>query len=152
VATDTTWKKLLGATADDVCIVPCDESDLDTLARSSPKGTAARLIRGTRCSSKDRTLQEWAAALQFPSTFGHNWDAFEECLHDLDWLNARRAVAIVTHADEMLPRSPKDFATLVDILLTAQKESPFLVVLHCAPRRKEALRKRIVSAFTPAER
>jgi hypothetical protein len=152
VASDTTWKKLLGATADDVCIIPGDESELDDLAQSSPKGTAARVIRGTRCTSKDRTFQEWAAALQFPAYFGHNWDAFVDCLHDLDWLNARRAVAIVTHADEMLPRSPKDFTMLIDILLTAQKESPLLVVLHCAPGKQGALRKRITKALAPPAR
>jgi len=151
VASETTWKKILGATADEVCIVPCDESKLDDLARNSPKGTAARLVRGNRCTSKDRTLQEWAAAMQFPSYFGHNWDAFEDCLHDLDWLNARRAVAIVTHADEMLLRSPNDFATLINALLTAQKESPFLVVLHCPPGKQGGLRKRIKRALKSAE-
>lgn len=141
------WKKLLNTPADVVCVVPCDEAELDDLARSTPKGTATRLVRGDRCTSKDRTLQEWAAALQFPSYFGHNWDAFEDCLNDLEWLNARRTVAIVTQADALLPGSPKDFATLMTILLCAQKESPLLVVFHCAKGKEAFLRKRIAKAL-----
>jgi hypothetical protein len=141
------WKKILDTPADVVCVVTCDEAELDNLSRSAPRGTTTRIIRGDRCSSKDRTMQEWAAALQFPSYFGNTWDAFEDCLNDLDWLNARRTVAIVTQADGLLPRSGSDFSTLVSILLSAQRESPLLVVFHCAKGKEAGLRKRIAKAL-----
>jgi hypothetical protein len=143
VATKINWKKLLSTTADELCLVSCGEDLLDQLARTPPRGTAVRTVRGHRCSSKQRTLQEWAAALQFPSWFGENWDAFDDCVRDLDWMNSRRVVVIVTRADAMLPKSTRDFATLIDILLAAQKETPFMGVFHCAPENTTALRERI---------
>lgn len=143
MAPPITWKKLLNASADDLCIIGCDESLLDDLTCTPPKETAVRAVRGARCTSKERTLQEWAAALQFPSSFGTNWDAFEDCMNDLEWLNARRVVAVVTRADEMLPRSARAFAMLTDILRTAQKETPLLVLYHCTPGNEAALRRRI---------
>jgi hypothetical protein len=148
VPTKTSWKELLSTTADELCVVSCGEDLLDELVRTPPRGTAVRTVRGHRCSSKQRTLQEWAAALQFPSWFGENWDAFDDCVRDLDWMNSRRVVVIVTRADAMLPKSTRDFATLIDILLTAQKETPFMGVFHCAPENKTALSERIREALS----
>jgi hypothetical protein len=147
VTTANAWKQLLNTNANVVCVITSDESDVDDLARSAPKGTAARVVRGTRCTTKERTFQEWAAALQFPSYFGNNWDALEECLIDLDWLNTRRTVVIVTQADALLPKSARDFTTLIDILLSAQQESPLLVAFHCAKGKEAGLRKRIAKAL-----
>jgi len=150
VATNIAWKKLLSTTADTLCVISCEEELVDDLVRTPPRRTIARTIRGHRCTTKTTTLQEWAAALQFPSSFGNNWDAFEDCVRDLDWLNARRVVVMITCADQMLPRSAKEFATLIDILRSAQKETPFLVVLHSKPENKSALRRR-VAASLPSE-
>ena len=147
MAANITWKALLATTADEACVVTCDESALDDLARDPPRDTAVRIVRGNRCTTKERTLQEWAAALQFPSYFGNTWDAFEECLNDLEWLNARRTVVIVTQAHALLPRSPKDFATLLEILRLAQKETPVLTVFHCTRGKNSVLRERISAAL-----
>ena len=80
-----------------------DGSLVDALAGSAHRISRVRLEGG-----KDRTLERIAAALQFPGWFGGNWDALEECLGDLSWLDAKGHVIVFEGA---LPD-----ATLLEIL------------------------------------
>ena len=50
------------------------------------RGAAICRIRGLLCRTLDGFFQEASAALRFPDYFGWNWDAFDECMTDLDWL------------------------------------------------------------------
>jgi hypothetical protein len=52
---------------------------------------------------KEKLLGMLAQRLQFPSYFGWNWDALEECLRDLSWLD----VPQVSIVHESLPLSPR---------------------------------------------
>jgi hypothetical protein len=79
-------------------------------------GTVVRRVRGHRCRTKQTLLAEWARAFAFPPYFGHNWDAFEECLTDLDWLPAQCYIAIVSDASDVLPQDDASFATFVELL------------------------------------
>ena len=54
----------------------------------------ARVALG-RGADKAQLLAKLAAALQFPDWFGHNWDALEECLTDLDWIAAPGVCMVV---------------------------------------------------------
>jgi hypothetical protein len=47
--------------------------------------------------SKQKLLGLFAKPLRFPKYFGWNWDAFEECLHDLSWLPEQQPI-VVMHA------------------------------------------------------
>src|SRR3990167_6838689 len=55
----------------------------------APAGFALRVIHGKKCSTPAGLFTEFARALDFPDYFGHNWDAMEECLADLEWLGAQ---------------------------------------------------------------
>lgn len=46
-------------------------------------------------------------ALQLPDYFGMNWDALEECLRDLDWIDATGYIVLVTDADDLWRRNPQ---------------------------------------------
>ncbi|MBK6453564.1 MAG: barstar family protein [Proteobacteria bacterium] len=62
-------------------------------------------LRG--CVDKAQLLERCADVLRFPSWFGHNWDAFFDCLIDL--ASARRArgcVIVLRHAGELQATSP----------------------------------------------
>ena len=45
--------------------------------------------------SKEKLLGLLSQSLHFPNYFGGNWDALEECLHDLHWLPEKLSIAIV---------------------------------------------------------
>ena len=57
-----------------------------------------RCGRGPTCSTRS------AAALQFPPYFGENADALDECLTDLEWLEADAYVLTVLDAVRVLDR------------------------------------------------
>lgn len=40
-----------------------------------------------KARGKEKLLNILSEKLRFPRYFGHNWDALEECLGDLSWLN-----------------------------------------------------------------
>lgn len=48
-----------------------------------------------RLLRKQDLLRALAAGLKFPSYFGYNWDALEECLNDLSWLGAAANVVLL---------------------------------------------------------
>ena len=54
-----------------------------------PPGLALKVIKGRLCKTPATLFAEFARALAFPDYFGHNWDALEECLADLEWLPAK---------------------------------------------------------------
>lgn len=56
-----------------------------------------------KARGKQKLLGVLAAKLRFPSYFGHNWDALDECLRDLSWLGDQQRVVIV---HEALPLAP----------------------------------------------
>jgi hypothetical protein len=136
------WKQLLDPQGPLFSIVPGEEDELDDLVRTAPQDPAlvVRLLRGKRCTTPERLFQECAAALQFPAYFGENWDAFEECLSDLEWLPSGGLVLFITQSDRLLEESTDDLRTLGDILRSAAadwKEShpraPYRIVLHVQP-------------------
>ena len=66
---------------------------------------------------------EFAAALQFPSYFGENWAAFDECVNDLAWLPPEAGyVVVITDPLLVLDDSPAEFEVLVRTLLSAIKQ------------------------------
>ena len=61
-------------------------------------------------------LASTAEALHFPDWFGHNWDAWFDCLVDLRWRPAGGYVLVFEHADELRRTSPETFDTATSIL------------------------------------
>jgi len=76
-------------------------------------------IEGKNISRKEQLLNHVAIALHFPKDFGANWDALEECLTDLEWVDADGYVIYYDHIDGLLDTHPDQFETLVEILRDA---------------------------------
>jgi RNAse (barnase) inhibitor barstar len=142
------WEELLSLESPWAYFVACSESDLDNFALRrqtfSAQGEVVRSIRGKRCSTNAALLQEWAAAFQFPSYFGENWDAFVDCMCDLAWVRAPAYVSFVTGAHHVLANQPDQVDTFIDVLKGCSEEwqsagsraigkakpTPFKVVFH----------------------
>ena len=76
-------------------------------------------IEGKNIARKEQLLNHVATALHFPGDFGHNWDALEECLTDMEWVDADGYVIYYDHFDPLLAANPDQFDTLVEILRDA---------------------------------
>ena len=85
-----------------------------TLARSV--GFDCTRIDLAGCTDKAEFLARIAAALGFPAWFGHNWDAFFDCLTDLGWRPALGYVLILERAAELQATEPEVFDTALAIL------------------------------------
>ncbi len=90
------------------------------------------------CRSKGELLERVAAALDFPATFGHNWDALFDCLADLGWRPATGYVLVFEHAAALRKTEPEVFDTAVAILGDAAaawqaRGLPFRVFVSTSP-------------------
>src|SRR6266478_2963181 len=84
--------------------VACDR--LRILQQTVGVRIVCRVIRGRKARTRQGLFDEFAAALQFPCYFGENWDAFDECLSDLEWLPADGYLLLVTQSAHLLEAEP----------------------------------------------
>lgn len=79
-----------------------------------------RVLRGSRMPTRRDALEHVAEVMEFPSYFGRNWDAVDECLSDLDWLpSARGFVIVVDGADRVLAEEREELRTFVGVMRCA---------------------------------
>lgn len=81
-----------------------------------PAGFVLRTIHGKHCGTPAGVFHEFAQALDFPEYFGHNWDALEECLADLEWLPAKGYILLITDAEAVIPHDEEEYETFLEIL------------------------------------
>lgn len=132
------------------------------LAHSVPSNFAVRIVAGAKCKTKAGLLAEFARVLSFPDYFGHNWDALEECLADLDWLPARGYIIVVTDAEQVLTKldDEDDYETFIEILSEAgeawsgkcsgaatSEGTPFHTVLTVSDKHKHKRKNWLVPAL-----
>jgi hypothetical protein len=130
------------------------------LAQSAPGQVVSRVIRGGKAQTKAALLDETAAALQFPAHFGDNWDAYKDCLTDLEWLPAEAYALWISNATQLLDKEPAEqFHTVLQIWDNAAQEwgkpvsgklarpaKAFHVILQCAKAEEAKLRGRLQGA------
>jgi RNAse (barnase) inhibitor barstar len=114
-----------------------------------PTEFALRVIKGAKCQTTAGLLTECARALDFPDYFGHNWDALEECLTDLEWLPAKGYILLITDAAHVLANDEAEYETFLEILcdageawgngqagMNARRATPFHVLFAVSEREK----------------
>jgi RNAse (barnase) inhibitor barstar len=117
---------LLNPTPPWLYLIGADASSITDFAWSLTGGeprVAVRILRGKKMLTAEALFNEFAAAMQFPYYFGENWDAFDECLTDLEWMTADAYVLVVTDSQLLLSRgSDGQLSTLIDVLQKAAAE------------------------------
>ncbi len=78
------------------------------------------IIDGNTISDKNKLLQSFSEALAFPNYFGYNWDAFEECINDLEWLDASSYIIVLKNPENM-NIGAHDHQILLEILNNASR-------------------------------
>jgi RNAse (barnase) inhibitor barstar len=138
---------LLAATPSEAC------DFAGSLKRRPGQPPVVRIVRGAKAQTTPALFDEMAAALQFPYYFGENWDALDECLVDLEWLEGSGFVLIFTEAQTLLAGEPaSELADLLEILEEAARSwaspakheasaapRPFHAVFQCGPDEASAL-------------
>ncbi len=77
-------------------------------------------LDGQRIATKSDLLAACAAAMDFPSTFGQNWDALADSLRDLSWAPAARGYLVLyDDADRLAGARPQDLAVALEIFQDA---------------------------------
>jgi RNAse (barnase) inhibitor barstar len=139
---------------------------LQSLPNIGKARVAVRLVRGKKMRTTPALFDEFAAALQFPWYFGENWDAFDECLTDLEWLPADAYTVLVSNGVHLLEAEPSEQLTLcLRALEQAGREwskpksgefasaaRPFHVLLQCTHAEERSLREKLTAAkvsFSP---
>jgi hypothetical protein len=107
-------------------------------------GLAFFSLSGRDVRSKDTLLQEAGKACNFPDYFGHNWDAFEECVTDMSWQPAPGYLLLVDELASLREKSPGDFDTFLAVLHDAASSwasqgKAFFVLIHDPTYRNQKL-------------
>lgn len=113
----------------------------------APPGFVLRTLQGKKCRTSASLFEEFARALNFPEYFGHNWDALEECLADLEWLPARGYILLITDAQAVIEDNEEEYETLLEVLndageawskgqTTSGQRAPFHVLFVVSERDK----------------
>jgi len=130
------------------------EAEAEKLLQLPPQKTpvVVRRVRGHKAKTTSSLFDEMAAALQFPSYFGENWNALDECLNDLEWLPGDAYVLVFERGPELLSlESPTEFQSLLQVLTQASLEwqkrnKPFHTVLGCNEPEEKAFTQKLKAA------
>lgn len=110
-----------------------------------PAAAGTLIVRiPAKLNRKRRVLAEYFGRLRFPDYCGWNWDAFEEALRDLSWLDEVRNVIIV-HRDLPFASSIDQQETYLSILrdrvTDARQRGPQFTVIFPPRVRSDVLRR-----------
>ena len=76
-------------------------------------------LDGNRISGPYNCLLEAAEAMHFPDYFGNNWNAFEECIRDLEWIPAQGYIIFYSNFMKFAKKDPNQFKIALSIFQVA---------------------------------
>lgn len=92
-------------------------ADLESAAQAV--GLRVHAIDASAARTKSQMLGLLGRSLAFPSWYGRNWDALEDCLTDLSWLPEPGLVLRIAGFEHYAEADPDGFAILLDIFKTS---------------------------------
>lgn len=79
-------------------------------------------IDSSQVSGKEDLFRLISEQLRFPSYFGYNWDAMEECLRDMSWSPAKGYILAIRRAEALCKEHPRLLGSLVQSWLFSAEE------------------------------
>lgn len=137
----TSWQQLF-IKPENSGIYAAGPDEAVTIHKAAGKaGLAFFRLNAARIKGKHAFLKVAARALQFPTYFGSNWDAFEDCLTDLSWQQADGYVLLLTNLEDFADNAPAELEMTRSILRDASaywKEQGirFFVIMADQDRQK----------------
>ena len=116
-------------------------------------GVALFCLDGRHCRTKESLFEEWAIALSFPSHFGHNWDAFNDCFREFIDRSAMKGTSVlrISHAAVLLADADLDLAILMGVLQSAFSEASTSVSLSVSDEPNGGGRQIVIEWADEAE-
>src|SRR5512141_2646524 len=110
----------------------------ELVAAANAAGLQAYKIDLAKARGKRGLFDAFAKALKFPEHFGKNWDAFNDCLSDLAWLDGKGWVLILTNCRPFATKNAADFDVTLDLLegvvaCWQEEGKPFWVIVKNQP-------------------
>ena len=60
------------------------------------------MLEGSECNTMKSFLKQIGKTFKFPSYYGKNLNALNDCLNDLEWINKPNYILIITHSNKFL--------------------------------------------------
>ncbi|WP_037885640.1 barstar family protein [Streptomyces sp. NRRL S-646] len=117
------------------------------LSASETVPASAKEILGTRCRTTIDLFAEWASVLGFPTWFGHNWNAFEDCLRTVTDGSGPATIVLRNAAFLLEDESPRELSVFLDIL--AGSDLGLLLLDDSADDLGQLARRMTAAGFTP---
>jgi RNAse (barnase) inhibitor barstar len=109
------------------------ESAAELAGAAQAAGLEFVTVDTRKARDKPAFLRASAEALHFPEYFGHNWDAFYDCVAELAAQSGRGKLIVFEDLSGFARTEPEEFATAVDALRDAvefwAEQSKRLIVL-----------------------
>ncbi|WNZ13572.1 barstar family protein [Streptomyces sp. 11x1] len=119
------------------------------LSGSETVPAGAKEILGTRCRTNIDLFAEWASVFGFPTWFGRDWSAFEDCLRTLAEADESGPVTLVLRNAALLleDEDPGQLGILLDIL--GGSDFGLLLLDDSADDLDQLARRMTAAGFTP---
>jgi RNAse (barnase) inhibitor barstar len=94
------------------------EADLaPALKEAKASGLACFHMDGKSMDGKKQLFNQAATVMHFPDYFANNWDSFEECITDFEWIDNPGFVLQFDHIDHLQEKHPADLENFIDIMI-----------------------------------
>ena len=115
-------------------------------------GLVVGVVDGRRCTSSAALFREWAAALDLPESFGHDWHGFDAGVRELGvWVEAAGVAILVVEAERLLADEPHRLPGLLQSLEVAARGPLPLRVVFQVPRDADEARVAVFREFGAVE-
>jgi RNAse (barnase) inhibitor barstar len=109
------------------------------------RGMAFFHLEGKKIEKKEQFLNHAAVAMNFPSHFGQNWDAFYDCLTDMDGVEADGYAIYFDHTDAFAKHHESQLETVIELFQDAvdfwKAEGKSMLVLLSGNDAPEGIKK-----------